>query len=140
MIIIKIDNFTMTSIWSRFRAVIYPIMSVCLSIPDQICCKIRNKYFWVHFNGRPNFVTVQNLYWTHLFKYITTNHDSIHLIVFRNFLYLPCSVQPLLQAWFYWSNQGDVEVYSIIPCTKLVNTPLYLSNTTMYWFLDYYLG
>ena len=93
VIIIKIDNFTMTSIWSRFRAVIYPIMSVCLSIPDQICCKIRNKYFWVHFNGRPNFVTVQNLYWPSVFQDTITNHASSHIVVFSNLLWSHCTVQ-----------------------------------------------
>ena len=46
----------------------------------------------------------------------------------------------LVQALFYWDNKGDVEVYAIIPYPKLVNITLCLSNMTLSWFLDDYLG
>ena len=63
-------------IWLIFRAVVYPNMHVCLSMSDQLLCKIKFVYFWVHLNFRPYFIIFDNLSWTFTFQYTPTNHAS----------------------------------------------------------------
>ena len=123
---IEIENLPMTRSWSIFRALIYPIMNVCLSISDHICSKIKLLYFWVNLGARPTCVTVANLYRTPIWYDITTNHAYGHIAVFRN--------PP--QAWFYWDSQLVLEVYDITPSSKWVTIKLCLSHMTILWFLN----
>ena len=119
-----LDNLTMPSIWLRYRSGIYPIMNFCLSILAQLCFKIKLASFWVHLNSITPWVIFTNLSWYPIFK------DYIY----QPFLWSDCIIQTLHPDWFYWSNQGVIEVYYIIPSTKVVNVTLCLSQMTMSWF------
>ena len=79
------DNISMISVWSRFRADIFSIMPICLSISAQLGCKIKLVPFWFHLNAIPNFVIDNNLSCTSVFQDTTNNHTSSHIVVFRNF-------------------------------------------------------
>ena len=84
----------------RFRAGIYPIMNVFLSIPAQLSCQIKFLSFWVHINAIPICVIITDLYWPPIFQYIITNNDSGRIVVFSNFL-RPDFIGPDTESWWY---------------------------------------
>ena len=81
---LEVDVLSMKRIWLRFRSGIDTIMHVWLSIPDQLCCKIKVLSFWIHLNTRLNCITVENLSCTSVIKDNTTKHAYGHIIEFRN--------------------------------------------------------
>ena len=82
---LAIDNFSMKRIWLRFRAGIYPIMHICLSLSAQFFCRIKLVSFWVHLNVRPTFVIFEKLSWPSVFQYTTNNHAPGRILVNINF-------------------------------------------------------
>ena len=97
---LAIDDIPMKSILLRLISALYLIMNVCLSITDQICCKIRILPFWFHLNVRPTCVIIMNLYWPPIFQDIITNHDFGCLVVFIKFLN-PEYIGSIKDSWRY---------------------------------------
>ena len=93
-----IDDLPIQWIWFRFRAGIYPIMHVCLSISSQLCFKNKRFYLWNHLNTIPTCVIITNLFWPPIFQYIINNHASGRIVVFRNFI-KPDSNRPINYSW-----------------------------------------
>ena len=82
---LAIENPPMKWIFLRFKACIYPLIRVFLSISYQLCCKTKLVSFWVHINFRPTFVVVSNPSWPSVFQYTTTNHAPGFIVVNINF-------------------------------------------------------
>ena len=82
----------MTIILLISKAGIYPIIHVCISISDQLLCKIKLVSFWVHLNGRPNYVIFENL--------SLNNHAYVSISVFINFP-KPDLIGPVKDSWGY---------------------------------------
>ena len=81
---LNMDNFTMTRFWLISRSGTDTIVHFCLSISDQLCCKIMLVCFWFHLNARPNCVVVQNLSRTYVLHDNTTNHNYYCIVVLHN--------------------------------------------------------
>ena len=116
----------MKRILLRPRAGTEHILYVCLSISDQICCKIMIVYFWVNLDIRPNFVIVQNLYLPSVLQYTTTNHNSRCIVVLWNwtnpdFIFKVKESHRFMISFFF---------------PKWVKFILCLSRLTMYWFIN----
>ena len=78
-------NTSIEIIWLKFKAYLYPIIHVCLSISAQLCCKIEIISLWVHLNGIPTCVIFANLSWPSMIQYSTNNHASSYIVVTSNF-------------------------------------------------------
>ena len=90
----------MKRIWLIFRVGIYPIMHVCLSIPAQLCCKIKILSFWVHLNAIPTCEIITNLSWPPILQDIINNHASVRIVLFRYFL-KPYFIETMKESWRY---------------------------------------
>ena len=120
----EIDNPITTRVWLRPRDGPDPIKNLCLSISDNIFCKIEPVSFWVQLNSIPNCVIDENLYWPYVIQYTTKNHTSGCIAV----LIIPpkpdiigklkeprrCILSYLIPSEWMWHF-----VYPIWPCTSL---------------------
>ena len=64
----SMEDLPTTRIWLRFGSSPLSIIHITLSISDQLCCKIKLFYFWVHLDVIPTCVIVTNLYWPPIFQ------------------------------------------------------------------------
>ena len=90
----------MPRIWLRFRSGIYTIMHVCLSISNNLCCKIKIVSLWVHLNAIPPCVIVKNLSWPPIFQDFITNRASGCILVFSH-LFKPYYIIKIKELWTY---------------------------------------
>ena len=83
---VKINNFTIPSIWLRFITCPYPIF-ICLSFNISLNSffGIILLYFWVQINAIPMCVIVQHLSWPYVLHDATTNHIYDSILLLRNF-------------------------------------------------------
>ena len=105
---LAIDNLPMKMVWLILRAGIYNIMHVCLSISDQLFCKIKLFHVWVNLNAIPTCVIITNLFWTPIFQDIITSPASGRIVVFSNFLKTDF-IGTVTESWRYMLS-------SLLPC------------------------
>ena len=75
-------------------------MNFFLSISDQLFCRIKLVSLWVYLNAIHTCVIITNLSWPSVFQYIITNHTSVCIVVFRNFL-KPDFIGKVTESWSY---------------------------------------
>ena len=112
-----IEIFSMTRVFLIFKAGLYTIMNVCLSISAQLCCRIKVVSLWVQLNVRPTCVIITNISLTPVVQYNITNPASGLIVLFRNFLQTDF-VRTIKEPWRYI-------ILSLIP-SKLMSHCVYL--------------